>query len=255
MEKSIKKIGTQLYTVREYMKTPKDIAETFNKVRKIGYEVVQFSGAPIGDAKELRKMADDAGIRIICTHIPYADFKDNPEKVAEEHRIIGATHAGLGMMPMELFRDGEGAAEFAKDFDKIAKALKNEGIGTTYHNHRMEFQRVGGKTVMEIMLENSECFTLMLDTFWVQSGGADPVDFIRKHKNRIELIHFKDMQIIGNEQHMSEVMEGNLNWNGIINEVLDSDIEYAFVEQDICRRDPFESLEISYNNLKSFLEG
>ena len=37
--------------------------------------------------------------------------------------------------------------------------------------------------------------------------------------------------------------------------MLDSDIEYAFVEQDVCRRDPFESLEISYNNLKSFLEG
>ncbi len=253
MERSIKRIGAQLFTVRDFMKTPKDIAETFKKVSKIGYEAVQFSGAPIGDAKELRKMADDAGLKIICTHIPFDDFENNTAKVIEDHHILGATHAGLGSMPWDMYNDGADAGEFAARFDKIAKILKSEGMGTTYHNHRFEFERSGSKRVIDVMLENSECFSLMLDTFWVQSGGADPVDFIKKHKDRIELIHFKDMQIIKNEQHMSEVMEGNLNWEGIISEVIDSDIEYAFVEQDVCRRDPFESLEISYNNLKAFL--
>lgn len=253
MEKSIKKIGAQLFTVHDYLNTPVDIAETFKKVKKIGYDAVQFSGVPIGDAKELRKMADDAGIKIVCTHIPYDDFKNNLSKVIEDHHIIGATHVGLGAIPVD-FRNEEGCIAFAKEFDEIAKKLKKEGLGTTYHNHRFEFEKINGKTMLDRIIENSECFTLMLDTYWVHAGGTDVIDYIKKNKNRLELIHFKDMCIIDNKQEMAEIMEGNLNWKGIITEVLNSNVEYAFVEQDICRRNPFESLEISYNNLKSYLE-
>ena len=254
MKKDISKIGAQLFTVREFMKTPKDIAETFKKIRAIGYETVQFSGQPIGDASELRKMADDAGIKIVCTHIPYDSFKNNLSKVISDHKTIGATHAGLGMMPEKFRNSEEGAVEFAKEFDAIAREMKAEGLGGTYHNHCMEFARFGGKTVMDLLMENSQYFSFMLDTYWVQAGGADVADFIRKHKDRLELVHLKDMCIAENKQVMCEVLEGNLNWNSILNELESTDVEYAFVEQDICARDPFDCLRTSYENLKKLLE-
>lgn len=253
MKKSIKSIGAQLYTVRDFMKSPKDIETTFKKIKKIGYDVVQFSGNPIGDAKELRKIADNTGIKIICTHIPYTDFQNNLSKVIEDHHILGATHAGVGILPGN-YHTKEGILEFTREFDSIAKELKKEGLGATYHNHRFEFERVYGKRTFDTIIENSTTFSFMLDTFWVHAGGADVAEFIRQHKDRLELVHLKDMQIVDNKQDVCEVMEGNMYWEPIMSEILDSDIEYAFVEQDSCHRDPFDCLETSYNNLKKYLE-
>ena len=53
-------IGAQLYTLRDFLKTPDDVRKTFARVRDMGYEAVQCSGlGPIG-APELKQVADDA---------------------------------------------------------------------------------------------------------------------------------------------------------------------------------------------------
>jgi hypothetical protein len=54
---------------------------------------------------------------------------------------------------------------------------------------------------------------------------------------------------IGVVQIMAEVGEGNLNWETILKACETAEVEWYAVEQDICQRDPFESLAISYNNL------
>jgi sugar phosphate isomerase/epimerase len=53
-------------------------------------------------------------------------------------------------------------------------------------------------------------------------------------------------------QRFAEVGEGNLNWSAIIKAAADASVQFAVVEQDNCYdRDPFESLAISYRNLKA----
>ena len=51
-------LAAQLYTVREFTKTPADIAATFKKVRAMGYRAVQCSGMGPIEPQELRKIAD-----------------------------------------------------------------------------------------------------------------------------------------------------------------------------------------------------
>jgi sugar phosphate isomerase/epimerase len=54
------------------------------------------------------------------------------------------------------------------------------------------------------------------------------------------------------EQRFAEIGEGNLNWPAILEAAETGCVEYLLVEQDNCYgRDPFESLAISYNNLKA----
>jgi sugar phosphate isomerase/epimerase len=50
---------------------------------------------------------------------------------------------------------------------------------------------------------------------------------------------------------MAEVGEGNLNWPAILQACREAGVEWYAVEQDECQRDPFESLKISYDNLKA----
>ncbi len=70
-------------------------------------------------------------------------------------------------------------------------------------------------------------------------------------KGRIPLVHFKDMGISGGKQVMTEVGEGNLNWDAILEACKSSGVLWYIVEQDTCQRDPFESLAISLRNLKN----
>jgi len=51
------------------------------------------------------------------------------------------------------------------------------------------------------------------------------------------------------ETAMAEVGEGNLDWEEIIKASEEAGVEWYLVEQDVCRRDPFESLAISFRNL------
>ncbi len=49
---------------------------------------------------------------------------------------------------------------------------------------------------------------------------------------------------------MAEIGEGNLDWPGILAACREANVQWYAVEQDICPGDPFESLKISYQNLK-----
>jgi sugar phosphate isomerase/epimerase len=53
------------------------------------------------------------------------------------------------------------------------------------------------------------------------------------------------------EVRMAEIGEGNLNWPAILGAAAAAGVEWYLVEQDQCYdRTPFESLAISYRNLK-----
>ena len=55
----------------------------------------------------------------------------------------------------------------------------------------------------------------------------------------------------GREQRYAEIGEGNMNFEAILKAAAESGVEYLLVEQDDSYdRDPFESLAISFNNLR-----
>src|SRR5690349_16002680 len=60
-------LAVQLYSVRKDCE--KDLPGTLNAVGKIGYKAVEFAGYYGRDAKTLRKLLDDAGLKCCGTHI------------------------------------------------------------------------------------------------------------------------------------------------------------------------------------------
>lgn len=244
-------LAAQLYTVREFMKTPEDIRASLKKVRDIGYTSVQVSGIGHIEPKELKRITDELGLSICATHIPYKRFREDLENVIKEHQLYQCPYVGIGSMPPE-FRNEEGFYRFAKEFDKIGAELKKNGLQFVYHNHRFEFEKFNGKLGLEILMDETgpENFWFLLDTYWVQSGGADPVRWIHKLKGRMGVIHFKDMAILNDQQIFAEIGNGNLEWDSIIQACSETGIEWIAIEQDTCLGDPFDSLKQSYEFLK-----
>jgi len=245
------KIAAQLYTLREFLKTPEDIDKTLKKVKEIGYDAVQVSGMGAIDPQDLKTIVDREGLTICATHIGFDRLKNNLDSVISDHKLWNCKYVGLGSMPDEYRKNKESFIQFAKEASEIAKELQDNGLQFIYHNHNFEFVRFGDKTGLDILLETSDqAFDFEIDTYWVQAGGADPAQWITKVAGRMDVVHFKDMTIDGREPIMAEVGEGNLNWDRIIQVCDDIGVVWACVEQDVCQRDPFESLAISLKNLK-----
>ena len=65
------KLGAQLYSVRTFLQTEEELKNTFIKIKNIGYENVQLSGAPQMDAYFLKTVSEENALPIVCTHSPY----------------------------------------------------------------------------------------------------------------------------------------------------------------------------------------
>lgn len=244
-------IAAQLYTLRNYTKTPADIAQTLKKVKALGYDAVQLSALGPIDPAELKRILDAEGLVVCATHVSYERLRDDTAAVVDEHHLWNCQHVAIGGLPA-AYRNEEGYHRFAREASEVARRLHDAGLTFGYHNHSFELEKFDGRTGLAIVYEESdpEVFTSEFDTYWLQHGGADPAAWIRRLKGRAPLVHLKDMAVKDNTPIMAEVGEGNLNWPAILAACEDAGVHWYIVEQDICQRDPFESLGISLRNLR-----
>lgn len=245
------KLGAQLYTLRNFIQTEKDIDLTLQKVAKIGYKTIQVSAmGPIAPEK-LREISEKHGLEIVLTHIPAERILNDVDGVIKEHEILGCKYIGLGAMP-EKYRDPRWLEQFKADFIEPAKKIAASGKLFMYHNHNFEFQKINGKRIIETLIEDfaPDEMGFTLDTYWVQAAGADIMDWIEKLGGRIPCVHYKDMEVDGWNAIMAPCMEGNINFAKITDKLLEiGKTEHVLVEQDTCRESAFVCLEKSYNNL------
>lgn len=249
---SMLKLGAQLYTVREYMKTEKDFGETIKKIADIGYKYVQVSGIGSVSPQAVKTITEDNGLKVILTHTSPERIKNETAKVIEEHSLFGCDAIGIGGL-FGVSRTVDGYKKFTDDFKNAFEEIKKSGKVFLYHNHRFEFQKYDGKTGIDILLENTDkdAFKLTFDTYWAQAGGIDPAAFIEEYSDRIFVTHLKDMTVIDDKSVMTEVMTGNINFKRILEVSEKANILWHFVEQDETRINCFESMKISFDNLMS----
>jgi sugar phosphate isomerase/epimerase len=246
------RIAAQLYTLREYTKTAEGIAYTLRRVSEIGYKAVQLSALGPIDIGELKDILDREGLKVCITHVGCDALLNELPRIIDEHHRLGCPNVAVGSMPQE-YRNHDGYRRFADVASQIGSKLADAGLTFSYHNHSFELEKFDGRTGLDILIEESDprylCFEM--DTYWIQHGGGDPAEWILKVKNRMPVVHFKDMGVLNGQQAMFEVGEGNLNWPRIIDACKLAGVEYYAVEQDTCYRDPFESLAISLRNMKA----
>lgn len=256
------KIAAQMYTVREFTKTGAELSETLKKISDIGYTAVQMSkiDAMNGDkpevsAQEARKMLDDNGLRCIATHRPWPSFMNDLEKEIEFHQTLGCDFAAIGGIPGDTYGDtAEGFRRFLADARPVIEKLKAAGIRFGHHNHSREFMRSEDGTWLEDILieEGAPDLMLELDLYWVEHAGVNCVRVLERSHGRVPVIHVKDKEVIPDEGPvMAPIGEGNMDWDYIIEGCEAAGVRWYAVEQDICRRDPFDCLKSSYEFLRS----
>lgn len=250
-------LAAQLYTIRQFTQTEQDLARSMEKIKKIGYQAVQVSGiGPIAH-DIVKKIMDDNGLSICITHISHDQLWHHTQAVIDQHHLWNCRNVAIGSMPQEYRTGEEGFRRFAGEANQIGEELLKSGLTFSYHNHSFELERFGSRTGLDIIYAESspQYLRAEIDTYWIQHGGADPIAWIRRMKDRMPVIHLKDMAVTAEgwnvQQIMAEVGMGNLNWPGILQACKEAGVEWYAIEQDVCQRDPFDSLKISFEFLKS----
>ena len=245
------KIGAQFYTVREFCKDLDSFAETLKKVADIGYTTVQISGTCAFEGQWLKEQLDKNGLQCVLTHTPAKQLQEDLEQVCIDHNTFGCMNVGLGYCDFKKEDPEITYPRFLETYKPVAQKLKENGKYFMYHNHDGEFRRYNGKLILDRMAEDftADEMGFTLDTYWVQKGGANPVDYINKLAGRLPCIHLKDYDYEGK---MSVVGEGNINFDAVIAAAEKAGTQYLLVEQDDCNgEDPFACLKRSYDNLRA----
>ena len=257
-------VGLQIYTVRDFTGTPEGLKDAFLQIKAAGYDYVQTAGliSDIESAKYFRECADNAGVGICGTHYNWKLIVENLEETIEVHKILGTTNVGIGGMPAEARTDKAALLAFIDQFNEIGAKLAKVGMKLTYHNHSFEFKRIEGKTLMEYLIEgfDKDNISFVLDTYWVQHGGYDVRKMIERLAGRVDILHLKDMGAChggdkGNNPYITEIGNGNLNFEDIIPLAEKTGVQYFVVEQDtnFATGSAMESIKTSCDYIKANL--
>lgn len=253
-------VSAQLYTLRDYTHSVKEIVKTMRKIRKIGYTSAQISAMASLDPAELRRLMTDEGVEPISAHVGLAEYADIPAVAAQCHGW-GVKHVVIPYLPLDSVPTVASWKKIARQFSAYGKALAKEGVILLYHNHAFEFQKYGirggrgGQAGLDILFENSDPRYLQseLDIGWVARGGHNPVTWAKKLKGRLDQVHVKDWGMLDNEPVWRAVGEGGIEWPAVIKACKASGTRHFIVEQDDCpiTNDPFKSMRISFENLQA----
>jgi len=240
-------VAVQPYTVREAL--ARDYVGTLEKVAAIGYEGIELGPPPEGmTVAEQKALLDRLGLQVIGTHASFDNLDVDFDALLGYLQLTGGRYVTVSMK----FESRDDVLRKAERFNRIGERCRAGGATFLYHNHNWEFERFGGDRVLDLILQETdpELVKLELDTYWVRKGGEDPVIYLGKLTGRCPLLHIKDMEA-GEEQFFAEIGEGILDFPAIAQAAERAGTEWLVVEQDLCRRDPFDSLAISYRNLVS----
>jgi sugar phosphate isomerase/epimerase len=278
------KVGIQLYSVRNHME--KDPIGTIRHAAEAGYRYIEAAnhradqdhGVGFGaSAKEIKKALEGTGAQIVSAHISPLNL-ETIKPVLEYFAELGTAYL---VDPMDFFADKDGILAKCEAYNKMAELCAGAGMKFLYHNHFQEFRLLEGKTVFDLIMENTDPALVgaELDTYWAVRGGQDPVALLTKYGERMRLIHQKDFPAAAKDgiNLIDAVNKGNVTVDmdyflsvvspetfteigtGIlpIQEIINAGnrackADYIILEQDFSRHDEYESIGISMESFKKF---
>jgi sugar phosphate isomerase/epimerase len=229
----LKDYGIQLWSVKNAL--AKDPQGVLKQLASFGYKQIESFEGGKGmfwgmTAADFKKYMDDLGMKIISSHCNIE--KDFEQKAADA--------ASIGMK--YLICPYKGPQKSIDDFKKIADEFnqkgdicKKNGIRFGYHNHDYSFKAIDGQIPEDVMLANTNADTVdfEMDIYWVVTAGADPVDYMKKYKNRFRLGHVKDRIKNATQADASCTLgEGSIDYPSILKQAKANGMEYFIVEQE-----------------------
>ena len=247
----ISKVGLQLYTVRDLLKT--DFEGTLTKVAAIGYrevEMTDFFGHRPADVKTL---FDRLGLVAVSMHFDYAKAATDWDQMVVAAHALGMQYITFAWIDEQFRKDVDGWKRVGENLTRLGAKAQAAGLQLAYHNHSYEFKPLGGQVPYDVLLAASDPKLVQaeMDLFWITDGGHDPLAYFAQYPGRFTQVHVKDMGPGPGPDHtMVDVGQGIIDWKKIFAHAGEAGIKHYYVEHDNPPK-PLEDIRVSYDYLKN----
>jgi len=223
---------------------------TLAAIKKIGYEGVEFAGYYDLEAKALRKMLDDNGLKACGTHTALPTLQgDQFEKTVEYNRILGNQFLIVPSLRAKTIDDW---TKMAEEFTAIAAKVRPLKMHLGFHNHAIEFQAIDGQIPMDVFFgKTPKDVVMQLDVGHCVGGGADPVAYLKKYAGRALTVHIKEHSATKKDATFGE---GVVNWPPVLRacETVGA-TQWYVIEEETSAYPGVEGIEKCINGLKKAL--
>ena len=193
--------------------------QVLNEIRETGYQ-----GTELGDwgfmpvvPSELRKELDKRSLSMVGAFVPVflkergkhaagaeaavrtarlmadAGFPDAFIVLADENGSVKERTLNAGRVTPSMGLSEDEWKVFAEGADLVAGEVKaRTGLRTVFHHHCAGYAETPGEIDKLLSLTDPSLVGLVLDMGHYMFGGGDPLEALKKHKERIWHIHFKD---------------------------------------------------------------
>lgn len=243
-------LGIQLWTVRDQM--AKDPEMTLKTLQEIGYYQVEFGNTR--DIKSHLPLCNDLGLQVHSSFINWntitGGWKYTPEETPYEFAEVidnageaGLSHLVFGYLRPEERTSGDDWKRLADQLNVAGQKCEENGLQLTYHNHNFEWDPIEGTTGWDILTERMDgnLVPWELDVFWAQIAGQDAEGVMTSAKDRLELLHLKQLHsgtpVVTRladvpDNAFEELPDGDMPIKELMKYGKELGVAYCMVEQD-----------------------
>ncbi len=249
--------GIQLYTLRSEM--DKDPENVLRKVAEFGYSQIENYEGQQGlwwglGHRAFKTLCDELALDLVSSH---CNFVENFEEKAAQ-----AAEAGMKYLVAPWVGPQKKMDDFkriADTFNQCGEICRQNGLRFAYHNHDYSFKELEGQLPQEVMMQNTDpdLVDFEMDIYWVVTGGADPVEWLKKYPGRWKLSHVKDREknAPANKRDASCILgHGAIDYAPILKVAKEQGMEYFIVEQERYENStPFDSAKADADYMKALV--
>jgi len=191
----LERIGLELYAVRKAM--ARDPERTLAAVRAIGYTDVEllwslgnFGRTPAQVAAALRR----EGLRAPSAHMSPGVIFVGWERSLETAKLLGHEYLIVPSLTPDTTRSVDDWREWADRFNAAGAVARRAGIWLAFHNEADHMKPIDGTVPYDVFVDRIDpsVVRLQLDTGNMLLGGADPMRYLEKYRERYWSFHLKD---------------------------------------------------------------
>jgi sugar phosphate isomerase/epimerase len=198
-------IGSQTYPHRAMIKEG-NFAGLLKTLKDIGVERIELCSAigyadfsTLSDAKQTRKIIEDAGLRCESAHFSMRELREGQDKSIAWAKDIGMTQmitATLGMPPDKAPVTMDYLKQAADEYNKIGAVAAKAGLQQGLHNEGLENSTLDGRKVYDILLEllDPKLVKMQFQMSSIRVLG-DPVEYFKKYPGRFVSLHLQDVDL------------------------------------------------------------
>lgn len=244
------KTGIQVSSLKPVLLNEEQVDVACAKMKALGSDVVQLQWIDKSVSTEfIAKSLEKYGIESVSVQDFYeavaADF-DYYVRLNDQTR---GTWMCISRIPQRL-KTPEGLDVFVQELRGMQKILDAHNQKLCLHPVSDDYRAVPGMNAVDYILESYPELELCIDLYHLNRCCDDMPAFIRKYAGRVCMVHFKESK----DGVLCPAGQGDIDWTGVVEACLETNVPYAFVEQEKWDRDPYDCLGEALTWLRGRME-